>query len=152
VTSNPVATDTDHAVTDALRRAVEGLFRLDREIGRGGMGVAYLAYDEQLHREVAIKTLPPHLAADAQIRSRFLHEARTAAALSHPHIVPIYSAAERDAVVYFAMGYVQGESMAERITLERGASWSTNRRLTANWQAMISKISLKRRDRPSARS
>lgn len=110
-----VATETDTTVTDALRRAVEGLFRLDREIGRGGMGVVYLAYDEQLHRDVAIKTLPPHLAADAQIRSRFLREARTAAALSHPHIVPIYSAAERDAVVYFAMGYVEGESMAERM-------------------------------------
>lgn len=111
-----MATDSDTEVTEALRRAVEGLFRLDREIGRGGMGVVYLARDEQLHRDVAIKTLPPHLAADAQIRSRFLREARTAAALSHPHIVPIYSAAERDEVVYFAMGYVEGESMAERMT------------------------------------
>lgn len=100
---------------DALRRAVDGQFRLDREIGRGGMGVVYLAHDEQLHRLVAIKTLPPHLSTDAQVRSRFLREARTAAGLSHANIVPIFSAAERDTVVYFAMGYVDGESLAERI-------------------------------------
>lgn len=79
------------------------------------MGVVYLAEDTQLHRPVAIKTLPPHLAADAGVRERFLREARTAAALSHPNIVPIYSAAERDAVVYFTMGFVDGESVAERL-------------------------------------
>lgn len=99
----------------ALHRAVNGAFVLKREIGRGGMGVVYLAHDEKLLRDVAIKTLPPHLARDAQVRSRFLREARTAAALSHPNIVPIYSAAEQDGVVYFAMGYVDGESLAERI-------------------------------------
>lgn len=99
----------------SLARAVAGEFRLLREIGRGGMGVVYLAEDAQLHRRVAIKTLPPHLAADAAVRERFLREARTAAALSHPNIVPIYSAAERDAVVYFTMGFVDGESVAERL-------------------------------------
>jgi len=99
----------------ALRRAVNGEFVLKRQIGRGGMGVVYLARDEQLQREVAIKTLPPHLAADAQVRSRFLREARTAAALSHPNIVPIYSAAERDGVVFFSMGFIDGESLAERV-------------------------------------
>ena len=100
----------------ALAQAVEGQFRLEREIGRGGMGVVYLATDLQLHREVAIKTLPPHLAADAAIRDRFVREARTAAALSHPNIVPIYQAAERDGVVYFAMGYIPGDSLAEQLT------------------------------------
>ncbi|GAB1344041.1 serine/threonine-protein kinase [Gemmatimonas sp.] len=99
----------------SLARAVAGEFRLLQEIGRGGMGVVYLAEDTQLHRRVAIKTLPPHLAADAAVRDRFLREARTAAALSHPNIVPIYSAAERDAVVYFTMGFVNGESVAERL-------------------------------------
>ena len=101
---------------DALARAVAGQFSIEREIGRGGMGVVYLARDEQLHRAVAIKTLPPHLSYDPQVRARFLREARTAAALSHPNIVPVYTAAERDAVVYFAMGYVDGESLAERLT------------------------------------
>ncbi len=99
----------------SLARAVAGEFRLLREIGRGGMGVVYLAEDTQLQRRVAIKTLPPHLAADAVVRERFLREARTAAGLSHPNIVPIYSAAERDSVVYFTMGYVHGESLAERL-------------------------------------
>lgn len=100
----------------SLARAVSGEFRLLSEIGRGGMGVVYLAEDTQLQRRVAIKTLPPHLAADADVRERFLREARTAAALSHPNIVPIYSAAERSGVVYFTMGYVDGESLAERAT------------------------------------
>ena len=103
---------------DALARAVLGEFSIVREIGRGGMGVVYLARDEQLHRAVAIKTLPPHLSYDPQIRARFLREARIAAALSHPNIVPVFSAAERDAVVYFAMGYVDGESLAERLARE----------------------------------
>ncbi|WP_396215234.1 serine/threonine-protein kinase [Gemmatimonas sp.] len=99
----------------SLARAVAGEFRLLREIGRGGMGVVFLAEDTQLQRRVAIKTLPPHLAADAAVRERFLREARTAAGLSHPNIVPIYSAAERDTVVYFTMGYVHGQSLAERL-------------------------------------
>ncbi len=105
----------DDPTTAALRRVVGMDFRLRREIGRGGMGVVYLAHDLQLHRDVAIKTLPPHLAVDSQVRARFLREARTAAALSHPNIVPIYSAAERDGVVYFSMAYVNGDSLAERI-------------------------------------
>ena len=113
-----MVTGPDNQTVDALRRAVDGQFRIDREIGRGGMGIVYSAFDEQLQRHVALKTLPPHLAADAQVRSRFLREARTAAALSHPNIVPIYSAAERDGVVYFAMGFVDGESLAERIARE----------------------------------
>lgn len=109
----------DDPTAAALRRAVNGEFVLKRPIGRGGMGVVYLAHDQHLHRDVAIKTLPPHLAGDAAVRSRFLREARTAAALSHPNIVPIYSAAERDGVVYFSMGFVDGESLAERIA-QRG--------------------------------
>ena len=105
----PDLTDT------ALGRAVAGQYRLEREIGRGGMGVVYLATDEQLQRNVAIKTLPPHLAADAVVRDRFLREARMAGALSQQNIVPIYAAAERDGVVYFVMRYIAGESLAERL-------------------------------------
>ncbi len=108
---------TDLAAT-ALAQAVAGQYRLTREIGRGGMGVVYLALDQQLQREVAIKTLPPHLAADVVVRDRFLREARTAGALSHQNIVPIYAAAERDGVVYFVMRYIAGQSLAERLTAE----------------------------------
>ncbi|MGH7690770.1 MAG: serine/threonine-protein kinase, partial [Gemmatimonadaceae bacterium] len=96
-------------------RLLEGQYVLEREIGRGGMGVVYLARDLRLDRPVAIKTLPPHLASDPQVRERFLREARTAAKLSHPNIVPIYRADEIHGQVFFAMGYVDGESVAERI-------------------------------------
>jgi eukaryotic-like serine/threonine-protein kinase len=109
----------DDATAEALRRAVFGQFLLKEEIGRGGMGAVYRAYDEQLERDVAIKTLPPHMARDPQVRARFLREARTAASLSHPNIVPIYSAAERDGVVYFAMGLVTGKSLAQHIAEQR---------------------------------
>jgi serine/threonine-protein kinase len=108
----------DDPTTAALLEAVGSEFQLLREIGRGGMGVVYQALDTRLERPVAVKTLPPHLAADPAIRARFLREARTAGALSHPNIVPIYQAAERGRVVYFVMALVEGESLAERIARE----------------------------------
>lgn len=77
------------------------------------MGVVLLARDLRLDRLVAIKTLPQHLAEDATIRERFLREARTAAALAHPRIVPIHHADEIDGVVHFAMGFVDGGSVAD---------------------------------------
>ncbi|MBC8087467.1 MAG: protein kinase, partial [Phycisphaerae bacterium] len=127
--------DRTDPATVALIRAIAGQYRIDREIGRGGMGVVYLGVDEQLERPVAIKTLPPHLAADARVRDRFLREARTAGALSHPNIVPIYAAAERDNVVFFAMRFINGESLAERIarvgTLPAGEVVSLLRQLAS---------------------
>jgi serine/threonine-protein kinase len=101
--------------TDFSRR-LAGQYTLEREIGRGGMGVVYLARDINLDRLVAIKTLPPDLAGDPITRERFLREARTAAALSHPNIVPIYRADEVDGHVFFAMRYVDGKSLAEIVT------------------------------------
>jgi eukaryotic-like serine/threonine-protein kinase len=103
---------------DSFARCLGGQYAVEREIGRGGMGVVYLARDLDLDRPVAIKTLPPHLASDVRIRERFLREARTAAKLSHPNIVPIYRADERDGHVFFVMGYVDGESMADRVARE----------------------------------
>ena len=108
--------DGTDVAANSLALVVAGQYRLDREVGRGGMGVVYLAIDEQLQRQVAIKTLPPHLAADALVRDRFLREARTAGGLSHQNIVPIYTAAERDGIVYFVMRYIAGESLAERLS------------------------------------
>jgi eukaryotic-like serine/threonine-protein kinase len=104
---------------EAFAQALAGQYALDREIGRGGMGIVYLGRDLKLDRPVAIKTLPPHLANDAQIRERFLREARTAARLSHPNIVPVYRADEIDGHVFFAMGFVDGISVAERVQAER---------------------------------
>jgi len=101
--------------TLAFARALDGQYQLEREIGRGGMGIVYLARDLKLDRPVAIKTLPYHLASDAVIRERFLREARTAAALSHPSIVPIHRADDVGTFVFFVMGYVDGMSMAQRV-------------------------------------
>src|SRR4029078_13384448 len=79
------------------------------------MGVVYLARDTRLDRQVAIKTLPPHLAHDPIVRERFLREARTAGALSHQNIVPIHRPDAISGHVFFVMGYVDGESMAQQI-------------------------------------
>ncbi len=79
-----------------LAAALSGQYALEREIGRGGMGVVYLARDEKLARHVAIKTLPRHM-QDAATRDRFLREARTAASLSHPNIVSIIAPTRRAA-------------------------------------------------------
>ena len=99
----------------ALQEAVAGRYFLDRELGRGGMGVVYLARDVSLDRLVAIKLLPPELAASVDLRMRFLREARTAAQLSHPHIVPIHAVEEHASIVFFVMGYVDGETLGERV-------------------------------------
>jgi len=96
-------------------RAIAPHFTLLRELGRGGMGVVFLARDIRLDREVAIKVLPAHLAADDALSERFLREARTAAKLSHPNIVPVFRADEAAGFAYFAMGYVEGESVAQRV-------------------------------------
>ncbi|MEP7380847.1 MAG: serine/threonine-protein kinase [Gemmatimonadota bacterium] len=101
--------------TLAFSQALDGQYQLEREIGRGGMGIVYLAQDLKLVRPVAIKTLPYHLASDPLIRERFLREARTAAGLAHPNIVPIHRADELGDFVFFVMGYVDGPSMAQRV-------------------------------------
>lgn len=98
-----------------FQRVLAGQYSLDHELGRGGMGVVYLARDVALDRSVAIKLLPPILAAQPTFRERFLREARTAARLSHPHIVPIHTVAEREGFVYFVMGYVPGRTLGQRV-------------------------------------
>ncbi|MHB1313809.1 MAG: serine/threonine-protein kinase [Gemmatimonadaceae bacterium] len=100
---------------DLLQRAVAGRYSVVEEIGRGGMGVVFAARDVALDRPVAIKLLPPALAATDESRRRFLREARTAASLSHPHIVPIHAVEERDGLVFFVMALVDGESLGQRI-------------------------------------
>ncbi|MDP2482265.1 MAG: serine/threonine-protein kinase, partial [Candidatus Palauibacterales bacterium] len=99
----------------ALQQAVVGRYSLERELGRGGMGIVFLARDVGLDRLVAIKLLPPVLAAIPTVRDRFLREARMVAGLSHPNIVPIHAVEERDDLVYFVMGFVDGEALGPRI-------------------------------------
>ena len=79
------------------------------------MGIVYLAREVQLDRLVAIKVLPGPLAERPDIRERFLREARMAASLSHPHIVPIYRVGEAGGFVFFAMAYVHGETLGDRL-------------------------------------
>jgi serine/threonine-protein kinase len=112
-----VSEDTDHAA--ALRRRVEeavgSIFEIEDEIGRGGMAVVYRALDKRLRRRVALKVLPPELAFRSDVRSRFVREAQLAARLSHQHIVPIFAVDETGGLVYFAMGLVDGETLAKQL-------------------------------------
>ena len=108
------ATDTSQDVR-ALERAVAGRYALERELGRGGMGVVLLARDLSLDRPVALKLLPALHAAQPVLRERFLREARTAAGLSHPHVVPIHAVEAHGDIVFIAMAFVDGESLAERV-------------------------------------
>jgi hypothetical protein len=98
-----------------LQTAIAGRFSLEREIGRGGGAVVYLARDVTLDRPVAIKLLDPDVAADQTMRRQFLHEAQTAGVLSQPNIVPIHSVEEHGDIVFFVMGYVEGETLRQRI-------------------------------------
>jgi predicted Ser/Thr protein kinase len=99
----------------SLQEALAGEYSLERELGRGGMGIVYLAREVQLDRLVAIKLLPSALAQRADVKERFLREARMAASLSHPHIVPIYRVGEAKGLVFFVMAYVSGETLGERL-------------------------------------
>src|SRR5258708_19737889 len=108
-----------HPAPDRLfldfQAAVAGRYSLERELGRGGMGVVYLAREVRLDRPVAIKLLPPSKASDPKLRERFLREARTAAKLSHPNVIPIHAVEAIGEFVFFAMAYIEGETLTERV-------------------------------------
>ncbi len=98
-----------------LQTAVAGRYTLEGELGRGGMGIVFLARDANLDRPVAIKLLPPYLAAQSGIRERFLQEARLVARLSHPNIVTVFAIEEHGDLVFFVMAYVRGQTLAQRV-------------------------------------
>lgn len=100
---------------ERVRRQLGDRYAIDRELGHGGMGTVYLARDLRLDRAVALKVLPPEFASDASLRERFLRETRTSASFSHPNIVPVHAVEESDDLVAFAMGYVEGESLGQRV-------------------------------------
>jgi serine/threonine protein kinase/DNA-binding beta-propeller fold protein YncE len=93
-------------------------YRLDEQIGRGGMAVVYRAYDIRLERPVAIKVLSPELARDEAFRQRFIRESRTAAAVDHPNIIPIFEAGEANGVLFIAMRFVHGPNVQELVAAE----------------------------------
>ena len=94
---------------------VIGGCRLEEVIGRGGMGVVYRAEQPGLGRKVAVKVIAPQYAADPRFRERFAREARLAAALDHPNIVPVYTTGEDGGQLYIVMRYVDGVNVAERL-------------------------------------
>ncbi|MEP7002245.1 MAG: serine/threonine-protein kinase [bacterium] len=103
------------AELQSIRRALGDRYAIERELGRGGMGTVYLARDIKLDRPVALKVLPAEFASQVALRDRFLRETRTAASFSHPNIVPVYAVEEADDLLAYAMGFVEGETMAERV-------------------------------------
>ena len=106
------------AVPERLRVALSDGYRLDRELGRGGMATVYLAEDLKHARRVAIKVLRPELIISGEEAARFLREIRIAAHLSHPQIVPVHDSGERDGFLYFVMPYIGGESLRQRLVRE----------------------------------
>jgi serine/threonine-protein kinase len=101
---------------EALQGALEPQYRLERELGRGGMGVVFLATDTTLDRRVAIKVVHPELASHPSIVRRFLAEARTIARLRHPNVVAVHAAGTARGLLYYVMDEVDGESLRQRLS------------------------------------
>jgi serine/threonine protein kinase len=101
-----------------LSTALEGHYRIGRELGAGGMATVYLADDLKHGRKVALKVLKPELAAVVGAE-RFLAEIRTTAKLKHTHALPLFDSGEADAFLFYVMPYVEGESLCERLDRER---------------------------------
>ena len=96
-----------------------GRYEIRSKLGEGGMGEVFLAEDVQLHRKVALKILPAEVASNQDRMRRFLQEAQAAAALNHPNVAHIYEIGEHDGVNFIAMEFVEGETLREKIHLER---------------------------------
>lgn len=110
--------DTTIDLFTALQTALGPQYRLERELGRGGMGVVFLATDTTLDRRVAIKVVHPELAAHQSITRRFLAEARTIARLRHPNIVAVHAAGSVEDLLYYVMDEVAGESLRQKLLRE----------------------------------
>jgi serine/threonine protein kinase len=111
---------TEASEEDVVRAALKDEYEIIQELGRGGMAIVFKARDKQLEREVAVKVLPFSLAFDAEFVERFQREARTAAKLEHPNIIPIYRVGRSGRVIYFVMKFLRGTSLSE-VLERRGA-------------------------------
>ncbi|HET7122311.1 MAG TPA: serine/threonine-protein kinase [Solirubrobacterales bacterium] len=107
-----------HSWTDLAAGDEFAGYRIEQRLGRGGMGILYLAVEPGLERRVALKLIAPEAAADPVFTRRFAEESRIAASIEHPNVVPIYAAGEEDGVPYIAMRYVAGSDLGRRITRE----------------------------------
>jgi Tol biopolymer transport system component len=103
---------------DRLAAALSDRYRIERELGAGGMATVFLAEDLKHHRKVALKVLRPELAL-VMGSQRFLSEIRTTAHLQHPHILPLFDSGEADSLLFYVMPYVEGESLRDRLDREK---------------------------------
>src|SRR5512137_2916521 len=101
-----------------LTAALTGRYRIERELGRGGMATVFLAEDLKHRRRVALKVLDPEVAA-AVGSERFLREIETVARLTHPHILPLHDSGEAGGLLFYVMPYVEGESLRGRLAREK---------------------------------
>ncbi|MEP7348201.1 MAG: serine/threonine-protein kinase, partial [Gemmatimonadaceae bacterium] len=114
-----------------MQRALGDQYKLLSMLGRGGMGVVYLARQGGLERLVAVKVLSPSIATP-ESRERFRHEARMAAGLTHPNILPVYAFGEAGELPYIVMGYVRSETLADQLRHERRVPLGRARKILAD--------------------
>ncbi len=108
----PRTSGSSDAVLARLAEATAGQYRVDRELGRGGMAAVYLGHDLSLDRQVAIKVMSPELFdSGKEMVDRFLREARTGARLNHPHIIPVYAVREEQNLIFFVMKFIDGKAL-----------------------------------------
>ncbi len=105
-------------VVDGLSNALASRYRLERELGAGGMATVYLAHDLKHERQVAIKVLRPELAAVLGA-DRFVQEIKTTAKLQHPHILPLFDSGQADGFLYYVMPYIEGETLRDKLNREK---------------------------------
>ena len=105
-------------IPQGLAAATADRYRIERELGEGGMAIVYLALDLRHHRQVALKVLRPDLAANLGAE-RFLREIETTAGLRHPHILPLYDSGAAAGFLYYVMPFVEGESLRDRLRREK---------------------------------
>ncbi|HET8649878.1 MAG TPA: serine/threonine-protein kinase, partial [Gemmatimonadales bacterium] len=103
---------------ERLAAALAGRYRIERELGAGGMATVYLAEDLKHHRKVAIKVLKPELAAVLGAE-RFIQEITTTASLQHPNILPLFDSGSAEGFLYYVMPYVEGETLRTKLDRER---------------------------------
>jgi eukaryotic-like serine/threonine-protein kinase len=117
----PVMVRVSFSVVELLRASLSDIYTVDRELGRGGMSIVFLAHDRKHHRQVALKVLLPEFVGSVGA-DRFLQEIEIAAGLRHPHIVPLYDSGAVNGLLYFVMPFSQGESLRHRLTREKQLS------------------------------
>ncbi len=138
--SPPTVSDVSDTTIDlftALQSALGPQYRLESELGRGGMGVVFLATDTTLDRRVAIKVVHPELAAHESITRRFLAEARTIARLRHPNIVAVHAAGSADGLLYYVMDEVAGESLRQKLSRQGRLSPEVTARILSDLAAAL---------------